>query len=310
MNFNLYSNTNLKKFIDQIATNNEYYKLYKILNPRLFDVSLRDGIQNIHINEQKKYTTDYKLEIYNYIIKNYKPNYIEIGSIVSEKIIPTLSDSVILYEKTFYENNNNFLLIPSKSKLQNAINCNCKNISLISSVSESFQFVNTKKTLEQTKLEINKIIHILKSNYSDCRIKLYLSCIDCCPISGKIPLDIIINEIKYYNDINEIDTICLSDTCGNLLHENFLQIINESKKNNISFEKISLHLHIDYDNIINTKQIFFSALDNKISEFDVSLLDTGGCVVTLKNNTKPNLSYELYFKFLLEYILLKINNAK
>ena len=44
-----------------------------------------------------------------------------------------------------------------------------------------------------------------------------------------------------------------------------------------------------------------------IRKFDVSLLETGGCTMTLgKSNTKPNLSYELYYKLLIDYIVSKV----
>ena len=284
-------------------------KIFNSIKPKIFDVSLRDSLQSIKKEEHYKYTTDVKILIYNNIKNKYNPNFLEIGSIVSTKILPILGDSLEIYKQTnFNNNNNNFLLVPSKSKLKNALDIGCKNISLITSVSESFQLTNTKKNLEETKYDIIDIMYELYSNPNifNPRVKLYLSCIDQCPISGKIPIDFIVNEIKYYHEICKPAIICLSDTCGNLSHDNFIEIVDKANKLGVPYEKLSLHLHIDINNLSNTQKIFFSALDRKISEFDVSLLETGGCSVTMNSKTRPNLSYDLYYKFLVNYILSKI----
>ena len=304
-----YPNCN-STFRKWLYTNKKYVDFYNSINPRIFDVTLRDGLQSIKNEEQQKYTTDIKLLIYNDIINKYNPNYIEIGSIVSNKILPIMSDSLEIYDKTYKPYTNNFLLVPSESKLSDALKHNCVNISLISSVSESFQLANTKKTLEQTKSEILAIMCELYSNpnIKNPKVKLYLSCIDNCPISGNIPLDFIANEIKYYNEICKPYTICLSDTCGNLSIDNFIELINKINKLGVPTTKLSLHLHIDKNNIENIQQIFTFALDRNIVEFDVSMLETGGCSVTMGTKTKPNLSYNLYYKFLCDYIMNKIKD--
>ena len=291
-----------------LYSNKNYLELYNSINPRIFDVTLRDGLQSIKEDEYNKYSTDIKLQIYNDIINKYNPNYIEIGSLVSKKILPIMSDSLEIYNKTWKPNTNNFLLIPSESKLSDALKNNCVNISLISSVSESFQLVNTKKTLHQTKSEILGMMYELYScpKITNPKVKLYLSCIDSCPISGQIPLDFIANEIKYYNEICKPDTICLSDTCGNLSIDNFTILIDMINKLGVPVSKLSLHLHIDKNNIDNVQKIFATALDRNILEFDISMLDTGGCSVTMGSKTKPNLTYNLYYKFLCDYIMDKI----
>lgn len=291
-------------FTKWLYSNDDYLKLYNKINPRIFDVSLRDGLQSVDICEQQNYTTENKLKIYKNIIEMYNPNFIEVGSIVSNKILPIMSDSIEIYDKTWKSDTNNFLLLGSVSKLSNLINHKCYNISLISSVSESFQLANTKKTLNQTKSEIFQIISKMRTDQKiqNQRIKLYLSCIDQCPIAGKIPLDFIANEIKYYTDICKPDIICLSDTCGNLSPDNFIKLLNMIDELCISCSKLSLHLHVNNDNLESVQKIFSTALDRNITEFDVSLLKTGGCSVTMGSKTKPNLSYELYYKLICDYI--------
>ncbi len=288
-----------------LGSNSNYMEVYKIINPRLFDVSLRDGLQSVKKEEQHNFTTKVKLAMYNNIVKKHNPTYLEVGSIVSPKVLPILADSLELYKKI--KSKNNFLLIPNQLKLKDTLEIGCKNISLISSVSEDFQIKNTKKNLNETKSDILGTMYELYSNcrVSSPKVKLYLSCIDHCPISGKIPIDIIVNEIKYYYDVCKPDIICLSDTCGTLSHKNFIEIVDKAYNLGVPYSILSLHLHINMENLENVQQIFSSALDRNISEFDVSLLESGGCSVTMGSKTKPNLSYELYYKFLTDYIIQK-----
>ena len=60
--------TTFKKWLND---NYNYFKFYKSLNPRIFDVSLRDGLQSIIKEEQIKYSTDVKIQIYYEILNKY-----------------------------------------------------------------------------------------------------------------------------------------------------------------------------------------------------------------------------------------------
>lgn len=299
-----------KSFNKWIGTNKNYQNVYDFVKPRIFDVSLRDGLQSLKKEEQRKYSTEVKTELYANILSKYRPDSIEIGSLVSEKVLPIFSDSIQMHLNTINNRDKNFILVPSMSKFKPIIENKITNISLITSVSESFQMANIKKTLSETKSDILEIMYGLYSNekIKNPRVKLYISCIDHCPIEGKISDDFIVEEILYYNKICKPDIICLSDTCANLTFENFKNIIDKINSKGIPNEKLSLHLHVksDIESIGQAQKIFSYSLDKKIVEFDVSLLETGGCSVTMgSSKTKPNLSYELYYKFLVDYILEK-----
>lgn len=295
-----------------ISSNNKYEIIYHSLNPVIFDTTLRDGLQNLKIYELDKYSTQNKLELYNKIKAKYKPKFVEVGSLSSEKLFPIFSDSIEILAQT---NNKiigkNFLLVPSISKLKLAINSGCNNFSFISSVSESFQLANTNKSIQQTKDEILEMMELIysKSNIIKPQVKIYLSCIDHCPKEGKISPDLIADEIIYYNGISKPNIICLSDTCACLTYESFIFIVDKANKGGVPYQKLSLHLHIDNLNpnyYSNLQKIFNASMDRKITQWDISFLETGGCVMTLDNsNIKPNLSYQVYYKLLVDYIVSK-----
>ena len=259
------------------------------VKPVFFDVSLRDGLQTFKeimpLNE--------KINILNNILNKYNPNSIEIGSVVSPKILPQMENSLELlkYAKTLNKENNYFMLVPNMKYLKIAINSGVDNFSLITSVSDSFQKKNTNKNLTDTKKEIDNMIKEIKLNNIDSKIKLYISCINECPLDGKQKNKEVIREIETYFDY-EVDEICLSDTCGTLMSNDCRDIIDNLDGRDYS--KLSLHLH--YSDINNLSDIFKYCYSKGIIKYDVSILkDSGGCSVTMKDTQiNGNLHYDLF----------------
>jgi len=297
-------------------------EIFNKIDPNLFDVSLRDGIQNANI---ENFPTSKKMEIFKTIYSENLPKRIEIGSLTSQKVLPIMNDSIELfnYAKEYLkikksemeftrdlENyNNNFegiyLLIPSLSKLHLALNHNIRNFSFITSVSNKFQVTNTKKSIWETKQEFKNIFELLNREHTttNFKTKLYVSCINKCPIIGKIDNDFILKEVLYYHGKFPFDEICLSDTVGELKFDDFEYIIENCIFFGIPPSKISLHLHYKPYNYRNIQNILFYCFKNKINKFDVSFLDTGGCTLTMRPEQRPqNLSYDMFYVFLDKYI--------
>lgn len=302
---------------EQMQMSKKIKHFYNKLKPQLFDVTLRDGLQGLSKKEQDKYTITEKKNLYHRILFNQKPQKIEIGSIVSEKVLPIFSDSLDLlkyinnYEKEVTKTDTDYyIVIPNQEKLKEVISSvDINNINLhfsfITSISNSFQLKNTKMTLQQSDEDIYSMLYKLEENIKIVRnpkIKLYVSCINECPIEGKIDNDYIVHRLLNLSKMN-VENICLSDTCGTMEIEDFEYIIETSLYFGLQPSKLSLHLHVKpgRENII--EQIIHKALDYKITIFDVSMLDSGGCSVTMKKgDLSPNLSYELYYKALYNYI--------
>jgi len=289
--------------------------LYNYLGkPCPFDVTLRDGLQGLSIELQRVVTMEQKLQLYNKIIANYNPKSIEIGSIVSNKLLPIFNDSLDLHkyiEKDQKDKNkkityNLFLLVPSKRQLQKIMNEPAiNNFSFITSISNSFHLKNTKMTLLEGDLDIENMIATLDMNtdrYTDAHIKLYVSCINYCPLEGIIDNNTIVDRLITLNKL-KVNVLCLSDTCGMLSCDDFVYIVDTCNKLGLPYSKLSLHLHVKNGREEEIEKIIHKALDRKIIHFDVSLLDTGGCSITLsQEQLVPNLSYDLYYKSLVNYI--------
>jgi isopropylmalate/homocitrate/citramalate synthase len=113
-----------------ILSNPKFNKFYcEMGEPSPFDVTLRDGLQGLSKDEQNEFTTSKKLEIYKEIILRHKPRNVEIGSIVSEKVLPMFKDTLQFFEdinnyqnEALTEKTNHFIVVPNKDKLKTIIN--------------------------------------------------------------------------------------------------------------------------------------------------------------------------------------------
>lgn len=300
-----------------ISKSVNHKELYSKISPVLFDVSLRDGLQGA--NEQD-WPTSKKYETFNTIQSIYQPQYIEVGSLCSYKLLPIMADTneIHTYAQSYFKNDFHeynkgiYVLIPSISKLQLAISYGMTHLSFITSVSNIFQVKNTNMTLQQVKSDFEQIFKILKNqpNYNKYVKKLYISCINECPISGKLDVDFVINEIVKYGTAYSFDELCLSDTCGTLLYDDFVYIVETIKYFGVPFSKISLHLHVSKHNLPNLEHILRYCFRNSISKFDVSIIETGGCSITMGHDKLlSNLTYEQFYKILDNHITNVVENS-
>ena len=284
--------------------------------PILSDVSLRDGLQSLTIDHQLKISLDNKIKIYNSIIHKHSPTNIEIGSIVSNKLLPVFNDTIELLSYADHQPINNstkkpkhYLFVPNSDNLKKVINLDyTMNFAFTTSVSNSFQLKNTNKSLRQnisdlkTMLRMIDISSLTTTSLTNSKIKLYVSCISECPIEGKIDNDEIVEHLLFYNSLS-VDTICLADTCGTLTLEDFSYIVSTCITNGINPNKLSLHLHVKQGAEDTIESLIHYALSNHIIQFDVSMLDIGGCPFTLdRSQMAPNVSYELFAKCFNSYI--------
>ena len=305
------------KTFKQLCESNQKFNLfYKKLNPQLFDVTLRDGLQGLTKEQQQQFKFIEKVTLYHKIMFIQTPQNMEIGSVVSENVLPIFKDTFRFASYIFQYNENDpdkektnyYIVVPNQKKLKEALqNRHINNFSFITSVSNSFQMKNTKMNLKDSDTEIYEMLYKLEEMQKKPNIKLYVSCINECPIEGKLDNDFIVHRILQLSKMN-VENICLSDTCGTLEIDDFEYIIETILYFGLRPSILSLHLHVKPGREDIIEKIIHKALDYKIVSFDVSMLEIGGCSVTMvKDKLAPNLSYELYYKALCKYIIKKYN---
>jgi hypothetical protein len=135
------------------------------------------------------------------------------------------------------------------------------------------------------------------------RQKLYVSCVNRCPIIGRIDNDFIVHELLHYHTAYAFDEICLSDTCGTLTYDDFEYVADTILHFGVPASKLSLHLHVNDSNRNEVSQIVRYCLSKRITRFDVSMLTTGGCSVTMsEGQCLPNMTYDLFYELLLKHL--------
>jgi hydroxymethylglutaryl-CoA lyase len=269
---------------------------------------LRDGIQGA---DPANYNTNKKKKIFEDIRTKYNPAKMEIGSFVSPKVLPIMQDTADIFNfaKTVEKRECEpeiYALVPNKKGLMDAIQTGFRNFSFITSVSNGFQIKNTRRNLDYKKSELCEMMDILNP---ENKTKLYISCINECPISGLIDSDFVIHEILSSYGLREFDggaktfdEICLSDTMGTLRSKDFEYILDGLLRFGLAKNRISLHLHVASDNASEAKRILFACFQKGITRFDVSTILEGGCSVSMdRTHLKPNMTYEFFFAALEEF---------
>ena len=85
-----------KVILNHIQSTSKFKSIYKLINPQLFDVTLRDGIQTM---KPEDISYNKKIDMFQDIVKHMQPQKIEIGSFVSSKILPIMKDTEQLYQE-------------------------------------------------------------------------------------------------------------------------------------------------------------------------------------------------------------------
>jgi hydroxymethylglutaryl-CoA lyase len=282
----------------------------------IFEMFMRDGLQSL----PKTYSLNDKIKFIE-IIKSLNIKNIEIGSIVSNKLLPQMNETIELWnvikekydnEEYFSEEKYTVLLIDSK-KIDSAILNGITSYSFVFSLCDTFGMKNLrndyKNSFETVIDNMNYIYNNLKNRCLHFRI--YISCF-CGSIFSTVD-DNLINRLrlsiyqllffskKYNIDYNNFD-IVLCDTFGVLNEDIFIRILDAI--NDLSpdiFKYISIHIHSN-DDFYKSIDI---ALNYNIAKFDSALLKIGGCPFAKDNDDINQLKTNISTKNLAEYLCNK-----
>ena len=248
----------------------------------------RDAMQSI----KTFIPTNIKLEYLQSVV-NVGFDVVDIGSFVSEKAIPQLSDTSIIIDSIDLSNSNSKLLTIVANKI-GAINASkFEKISYMGypfSISESFQLRNTNKSIQDSVNELAEIISVAEK--ANKEIVVYLSMCFGNPYGDPWDLDIInhwVNEISKMG----VKTISLSDTIGSSNPELIKNIFNSVLKNHINIE-FGAHLHSDPKTCYEKLDSAFKA---GCRRFDGAIKGFGGCPMA-SDQTVGNLPTEKIISYL------------
>jgi len=254
---------------------------------KISDVSARDGLQSL----KSILTLSQKIDLVKDLSKcNFDE--VEIGSLVNYKVIPTMKNSLELYNRFKQSDFEKYYLLIGNEKSINQVNeNNVNNISFFTSPSNTFNIKNINLNTIDSFERISKMIKMLNKR-DKTRIKGYLSCIGSCPFEGDVNIDDIVKSVEMFNKIG-VDEICLADTIGDLKKEKLDNILEKiTTKTDIRTDILSIHLHTNFADIYWKENIRI-ALKYNITKYDTSILNIGGCPAIYKKNKSDKLNGNL-----------------
>ena len=279
------------KFQKIIQSNHTTYtKIYNKALPSICDVSM----YNIH-SVQNDFIS--KLKPLYHILQSQSPHSIEIGNVEEPNtFILHTHASNILKNNPIFSTKNIFVGIHSINSLQSAIQYECKQISFYTSVSQKYNMYQNGKTMYETKHFFEKSMEILQkqSHYNEYTKKLYISCINYCPFTGKIDNDYIVKEILEYNKNYDIDEICLNDNTGIIKSSELKYIIKTLPIFGLPLSKISLQLYISPTNISYIEDSIRVGIRNGITKYNICY--------SYDNKLQHPITYDKFYEILFKHI--------
>ena len=231
---------------------------------------------------------------------------VDIGSFVSSKAIPQLSDTKEIIELIDLSNSDSKLLtiVANNKGAENA--STLEKISFIGypfSISESFQIRNTNKTIKDSVNELDDILSTADKGNKE--VVVYLSMCFGNPYGDPWNLDIV-NEWVFKLSKMGVNTISLSDTIGSSNTESISSIFKSVFKNHGNIE-FGAHLHSEPKTSYNKIN---SAFEAGCRRFDGVIKGFGGCPMA-SNELVGNIPTEELVSFLQKKkVSIKINSSK
>ena len=218
---------------------------------------------------------------------------VDIGSFVSPKAIPQLSDTSIIIDSIDLSNSSSKLLAIVANK-KGAINASkFEKISFLGypfSISETFQIRNTNKTINDSEYELAEILDIAEK--VNKKVVVYLSMSFGNPYGDTWNLDIVNHWVNKLSKMG-VRIISLSDTIGTSNHESIKSIFNSVLENHSGIE-FGAHLHSDPN---TSHEKIHSAYQAGCRRFDGAIKGFGGCPMA-SNQLVGNIATEKLISYL------------
>ena len=241
------------------------------------EVGPRDGLQNI----KNILSVDERLKLIR-SLEEAGIELMEIGSFVSHKAVPAMSDTDVLISKLGNIENYS-VLIPNKKGLDKAKINGVKEICTVLCVTDSMNQKNINQTVKETLKDLKKIF--LETKESGMRSKCYVSVAFYCPYEGKVDSFYVEDVIGMLLDY-KADEIVIADTIGAANPREVKKLLSSLTNN---YKDISLSCHFHDTRALGLANVYAS-LDAGITKFDSCIGGLGGC--PFAPNSSGNLATE------------------
>ena len=241
------------------------------------EVGPRDGLQNI----KNILSVDERLKLIR-SLEEAGIELLEIGSFVSHKAVPAMSDTDVLISKLGNIENYS-VLIPNKKGLDKAKINGVKEICTVLCVTNSMNQKNINQSVKETLKDLKKIF--LETKKSGIRSKCYVSVAFYCPYEGKVDSCYVEDVIGMLLDY-KADEIVIADTIGAANPREVKKLLSSITN---KYKDINLSCHFHDTRALGLANVYAS-LDAGIKKFDSCIGGLGGC--PFAPNSSGNLATE------------------
>lgn len=230
------------------------------------EVGPRDGLQN----ESVTIPTQTKIEFIN-ALSDSGLTYIEATSFVSPKWVPQLADHRDVYLGISKQDGVHYpVLVPNRKGMLDAINCEVRDVAVVTAASEQFTKKNTNCSIAESLDRVAEIVELAAIH--DINVRGYVSCVFACPYAGETEPDLVTKISQQLLELGCYE-VSLGDTTGVGTPEQVQQLLT-SMLNNINPSMVAMHFHDTHKQALANIQ---ASLKLGICSFDASVGGLGGC---------------------------------
>lgn len=233
---------------------------------KIVEVGPRDGLQN----EKQALSIEQRLSFINDLI-DAGLTFIEVGSCVSAKWVPQMSQSDKLFKLLPQRDDLNLsLLTPNLKGFDAALAVGCKEVAVFTAASESFTRKNINCSIDESLERFSEIFQAAQANH--VRVRGYVSCMVDCPYEGAIDPKQVVNVVKRLYEMGCYE-ISLGETIGTATPDR-VQKVWQACLAELDSNILAGHFHNTYGMAIAN---IYQSLQQGIRIFDSSLAGLGGC---------------------------------
>jgi len=234
---------------------------------RLFEVSLRDGLQN----ESVVLPTERKLElVHRLVAAGFKD--IEVTSFVRPKWVPQLADAAdVVRQLPKVADVRFWALVPNPIGLDRALDAGVQNVATFMSTSETHNQKNVNRTITESLSGLRKVIGTAKAE--GAQVRSYLSTVFGCPYEGEVDVE---STVRLATALLEAgaDEVALGDTTGMAHPTQVRRILARLTEAGVPLDRTALHFHDTRGTaLINV----MAAYEFGARSFDGAISGVGGC---------------------------------
>jgi hydroxymethylglutaryl-CoA lyase len=237
----------------------------KMIN--ICEVGPRDGLQN----EKKIINVEDKVKLINQCAASGVKK-IEVASFVNPKVVPQMADAEKLLDLLPHNDSVKYAgLVLSQGGLERALNTDIEIIHVVLAVSDAFNKKNSRRSVEESTLELLSVIREAKS--ANKRVVGVLGTAFGCPFEGDISEGKVLSIAEEFIK-NGCDEITLADTTG---------LANPAQVNNVVSryyelfkQETPLGLHFHNTRGLGLANVLSGYLAG-VKNFDASIAGLGGC---------------------------------